>query len=65
MVDDLVQEIVEEHGNVSPDRLHFTDRVQAVAYGDRERTGQVLHNLLTNALKYSAPTTPVWVRIFS
>ena len=61
-VGDLVREIVEECGHTAPGRLHLEDTVQVEAYGDRERTGQVLLNLLTNALKYSAPPDPVWVR---
>jgi two-component system CheB/CheR fusion protein len=61
-VDHLMREIVEEREHTSPGRLHLEGIVQAEVYGDRERTGQVLLNLLTNALKYSAPTDPVWVR---
>ncbi len=60
--DDLVREIVEECEHTSPGRLHLEGIVAAEVYGDRERTGQVVLNLLTNALKYSAPSDPVWVR---
>jgi two-component system, chemotaxis family, CheB/CheR fusion protein len=61
-VDAMVREVVEECEHTTPGRLHLEETVQAKAYGDRERTGQVLLNLLTNALKYSASTDPVWVR---
>jgi two-component system, chemotaxis family, CheB/CheR fusion protein len=61
-VKNLVREIVEEREHSSPGRLRLENITPAEAYGDRERTGQVLLNLLTNALKYSAPTDPVWVR---
>jgi len=61
-VDGLVREIVEEREHSAPGRLRLEGIVKAEAYGDRERTGQVLLNLLTNALKYSAPSEPVWVR---
>ncbi|HEU5231125.1 MAG TPA: sensor histidine kinase, partial [Ktedonobacteraceae bacterium] len=62
VVDDLVRAIIEDLGYPAS-RLHLEETVQAQAYGDQERTGQVVRNLLINALKYSAPTEPVWVRI--
>ncbi len=62
VVADLVQEIVEEQRQVWPDRLLLEGNMQIEVYADRERTGQVLRNLLTNALKYSAAPDPVWVR---
>jgi signal transduction histidine kinase len=62
-VDDLVREIVKEQKEIWPDRLLLENTIQVGAYGDRERTGQVLRNLLTNALKYSAVDDPVWVRV--
>ena len=57
-----MQEIVKEQRQVWPDRIFLEGTVQREAYADRERTGQVLQNLLTNALKYSATSDPVWVR---
>ena len=62
MVDDLVRTVIETFES-PPGRLHFEGTVRAEAYGDRERTGQVIRNLLINALKYSASAEPVRVRI--
>jgi len=62
VVDDLVRAIIEDLGSPAS-RLHLEEAVRAQAYADQERTGQVVRNLLANALKYSAPTEPVGVRI--
>jgi signal transduction histidine kinase len=62
VVEDLVQEIVKEQRQIWPDRIFLEGTMQIEVYADRERTGQVLRNLLTNALKYSAASDPVWVR---
>jgi two-component system CheB/CheR fusion protein len=62
-VDDLVREIVKEQKEIWPDRLLLESTIQVNAYADRERTGQVLRNLLINALKYSTMDDPVWVRV--
>jgi two-component system CheB/CheR fusion protein len=62
VVEELVQEIVKEQRQIWPDRLLLEGNMQMKAYADRERTGQVLRNLLINALKYSASSDPVWVR---
>ncbi len=62
VVDDLVRAIIEDLGYPAS-RLHLEETVQAQAYADQERTGQVVRNLLANALKYSAPTCPVRVKL--
>jgi two-component system, chemotaxis family, CheB/CheR fusion protein len=62
-VDELVREIVKEQKQLWPDRLLLESTIQVSTYADRERTGQVLRNLVTNALKYSPADDPVWVRV--
>ncbi|HLI06499.1 MAG TPA: HAMP domain-containing sensor histidine kinase [Ktedonobacteraceae bacterium] len=34
-----------------------------ILYADSERVGQVIGNLVTNAIKYSAPTRPITIRL--
>ncbi|GHO55811.1 CheR family methyltransferase [Ktedonobacter robiniae] len=62
-VDDLVREMVKEQKQLWPHRLFLESTIQIRAYADRERSGQVLQNLLSNALKYSPVNDPVWVSV--
>jgi PAS domain S-box-containing protein len=63
-LDALVQEIVENvQGITQTHRLVVENPARVRVYGDRDRIGQVLINLLTNAIKYSPNADRVIVRI--
>jgi signal transduction histidine kinase len=63
-VNALVQEIVENvQGTTSTHRLLLESQTQAEVFGDRDRIGQVLINLLNNAIKYSPRANTVLVRV--
>ncbi|HET8846086.1 MAG TPA: CheR family methyltransferase, partial [Ktedonobacteraceae bacterium] len=63
-IDELLQEVVEQQTQMHPDhRLLLEETAAITVSADRERTGQVLANLLTNAIKYGSATEPVVVRI--
>lgn len=53
-VANTVQEVVESVAPTSKKhKIHISGTIQKKIYGDRDRIGQVLTNLLTNAIKYS------------
>lgn len=65
-VDDLVREICEElQSPTQGQRIAFVQEAHAEVYGDRVRTGEVLSNLLTNAIKYAPSEQPIEVKATS
>ena len=63
-LDALVQEIVEMlQAGIASHRIRVEGQTRAVVFADKGRIGQVLTNLLTNAIKYSPQATSVIVRL--
>ena len=63
-VDALVQEIVENvQGTTQTHQLLLEGQTRAEMFGDRGRIGQVLINLLNNAIKYSPQADTVLVDV--
>ncbi len=63
-LDALVQEIVETiQGTTQTHHLLLEGQIQAEVFGDQDRIGQVLINLLNNAIKYSPQADRVQVRV--
>lgn len=62
--DELVAEIVEELQTITEQhKLIIEGKSNATVWGDRMRIGQVITNLLTNAMKYAPDTDRVLVKI--
>jgi PAS domain S-box-containing protein len=65
-IGDLVQEIVQEQQSIQPNRtlsLNIAIPAGTLVLADAGRVRQVLHNYLSNALKYSEPDKPVEVGV--
>jgi PAS domain S-box-containing protein len=64
-LDALIDETVENVQAATPThQLLIEGRTGAQVFGDKERLGQVIINLLTNAIKYSPRAEKVLVRLF-
>lgn len=62
-MNDLIKEIKEELEIIHPDyKLIFKKGDDFLAYADRERIGQVLTNLVTNAIKYSPKNEKILIK---
>jgi signal transduction histidine kinase len=62
-MDELVREVVENLKPTTNHHLLIEGAAQRTITGDRDRLGQVLMNLLTNAIKYSPQAETVVVRV--
>jgi PAS domain S-box-containing protein len=61
-INSLIEEVIEEIKQVSSNyQFSFLKEAEINFYGDRERIGQVISNLLTNAVKYSPDATDIRV----
>jgi PAS domain S-box-containing protein len=62
-INKLLQEIVDEMKHIHPNySIIFLPKEDTLVYGDESRIGQVLINLLTNAIKYSPNITEIKVK---
>lgn len=62
--DELVSEIVDElQHTTSAHEIKIVGKTGKTLSGDRERTGQVLTNLISNAIKYSPDTKDILVKL--
>jgi PAS domain S-box-containing protein len=64
-LDTLIHEVLENvQAMTTTHRLICEQHVHAQVYGNRDRIGQVIINLLTNAVKYSPDADKVILRVF-
>jgi PAS domain S-box-containing protein len=65
-ITDLVEEVVGEIKHINPDfSISFSRHCKATVFADKGRIGQVLINLLNNAVKYSPKSRRVTVENFT
>lgn len=62
-IEDIIEEIVETFKYASAERtINSDNETKTKIYADKERVGQVITNLLTNAIKYSPHDKPINVK---
>jgi len=61
--DQLVEEITESMQNVSKHPLKLTGKTGKQVIGDKDRTGQVIINFISNAIKYTPGISEIEVKI--
>lgn len=60
----LLEDLVETFRGAYPNRkINLLGTTKVAVYGDQQRLGQVLNNLLTNAVKYSPPHSSIEVEV--
>ena len=64
--DTLVEEVVEEiQFTTTTHTIHIEGKTEQMVTADRERTSQVIINLITNAIKYSPNANKVNIQLYS
>lgn len=60
---ELIRDRVDEIRRATSRIIVFNNASTVAIYGDRDRIGQVIHNLLSNATKYSPAAAPVMISV--
>ncbi len=64
-INDLVEEVTDEIRHINPEySIAIAEQTKSAVFADRERIGQVLINLLTNAVKYSPEAMEIKVKSY-